>query len=816
MKEMSPGRWERVEEFYDEAMELPREERDRFLDEACGEDLELRRDVARLLAAGDEAGSFLEADAPAPVAALRDALHRTPAPGSDLVGRHVGPYRMERPIGRGGMGQVFLAVRDDDVFMRWVAVKVIRRGMDSEEILHRFRTEQRILASLAHPNIARLLDGGVTEDGLSYLVMEYVDGQTITEWCRSQNPTLTKRLEVFRTICSAVHYAHQNLVVHRDLKPTNILVTADHNPVLLDFGIAKVLNPNLPGYQVPMTRTELRVMTPEYASPEQMRGLSVTTASDVYQLGVLLYELLTGVRPLETEGRTRAEIEKLVLEREPEKPSTALSRSTRTGLPTQEGAEAAGGLTRLRKMLSGDLDRIVLMALRKEPSRRYQSADQLKEDIRRYLAGLPVQAQADTWGYRASKFVGRHRLGVAAAVSLAVLLVTVAVLSFRFAVSTRAQSERVAQAARRTEEVRQFLVNLFEAADPAIARGRSISVQELLEEGARTVETDLAGQPDVQAEMLAVIGSVYRKMNLFDQAEPFLERALAMRRSLYGDRHELVAASLIDLAELRGLQDRSDEGERLHREALDLLRASLSGQDPAIAASLNNLGVVVYEQGRYDEAVVLFEEALAVREAAFGTTSREVAETVANLAYAREDRGDLGGAEREYRRAIGIQEQLLGDDHPDVLVTRQNLGVLLMNRGDLGAAETIFRQVLDARRRLFGENSAPAQTTLNLLGRALMAEGQLDEAEAIFRSVLESHRAELGDRHYYVGRDLDILAGLLVERKQFEEAEAAYIEALVIYRQTLEAGDHPRIIEARAALSALYGAWGRPDRSAAY
>ncbi len=814
MRDFSPGRWERVEALYDEALERPAEEREAFLDEACAGNAELKSEVLALLRAGDEAGSFLEGEKPAPVAAVREALHREPPPGSDLVGRHVGPYRIERPIGRGGMGQVYLAVRDDDVFMRWVAVKVIRRGMDSEEILHRFRTEQRILASLAHPNIARLLDGGVTDDGLSYLVMEYVDGQTITEWCRSQNPPLRARLEVFRTICSAVQYAHQNLVVHRDLKPTNILVTADDRPILLDFGIAKVLNPNLPGYQVPMTRTELRVMTPEYASPEQVRGLSVTTASDIYQLGVLLYELLTGVRPHETEGRTRAEIERLVLEREPEKPSTALSRAATVA--TVPGGGEPGSVARLRRLLAGDLDRIVLMALRKEPSRRYASADRLQEDIRRYLAGLPVEAQSDTWAYRSAKFVRRHPAGVVAAVALTMLLVAVAVLSIRFAVVTGAQADRVAQAARRTEEVRQFLVNLFEAADPAIARGRPITVLELLQEGAATVENDLAGQPDVQAEMLGTIGAVYRRMNLLADAEPFLERALAMRRSLYGERHELVAASLVDLAELRALQSRSEEAEGLHREALAVLRETVPEGASEIGSSLNNLGVVVYEQGRFDEAVPLFEEALAIREKAFGESSREVAETLANLAYAREDRGDLEGAEREYRRAISIQVRLLGDDHPDVLVTRQNLGVLLMNRGDLAAAETIFRQVLDARRRLFGEHSAPAQTTLNLLGRVLQAEGQLDEAEAIFRSVLAAHRADLGDRHYYVGRDLDVLAGLLVERQRWEEAEAAYIEALSIYRETLDGADHPRIVEARSALSKLYASWGRPDRSAAF
>ncbi len=825
MKDMTPERWQRIEALLDEALEREPSTRDAWLDEACGDDVELRRSVGALLSAGEEAGTFLESDGPQPVAQLRDAVLRVREQREaekEFVGRQVGPYRVIRRLGKGGMGQVFLAVRDDQSFMRYVALKIIRRGMDTDDILHRFRTEQRILGSLAHANIARLLDAGATEDGLSYLVMEYIEGVPITKYCEANDLSIPERLKLFRTVCGAVHYAHQNLVVHRDLKPGNILVSADGVPRLLDFGIAKVLNPNLPGYAMPMTRPEVRVMTPEYASPEQMRGMFVTTASDVYQLGVLLYELLTGSRPYRTAGLTRAEIEQLVCETEPERPSTAVATAAtetheRGGPAPTVAAEARGGrIDRLRRMLAGDLDRIVLMALRKEPSRRYQSADQLSEDVRRYLEGLPVRAQSDAWAYRATKFVRRHRVGVASTSVAAVLLVVVAVMALRFAVLTSAQSERVQQAAARTEQVRQFLINLFEVADPENARGRQVTARELLEEGAARVERELAGQPDVQAEMLSVIGTVYRQLGLYDEAGPFLERSLAMRRSLYGPGHPTVAASLFELGELRVWQGRLDTAEELHREALRIRRDELGERDPVTATSINGLGVVIAERGRFDEAEPLFREALALREELFGESNAAVAETIANLAWVLHDEERYDEAETQYRRAIAIQRRVLGEDHPDVATTTNNLAALLFDTGQYEAAEPLFRDVLELRTRLYGEGHPLVTNAKSWLGRVLEQQGKTAEAEARFREVLSDHREQLGDRHMYVGRDLHILADLLVATGRYQEAESSLIEALSIYRDNLDSPDHRLIQEARASLSRVYRDWGRPDRSAAY
>jgi eukaryotic-like serine/threonine-protein kinase len=450
MKKVSPDRWRKIEALMDQALEVPASEREELVRKEAKDDVDLAEQVLKLLAAGDESSEFMEA------ADSRSQLEGVLAKMAHTVEENesvpealtkVGPYQIVRQLGRGGMGQVYLAVRDDEAFKRYVALKIIRRGMDSEDIRVRFRTERRILASLTHPNIARLLDGGSTEDGQAYFVMDFVDGKPIDVYCDDHQLSLKERLELFEKVASAVHYAHQNLIVHRDLKPGNILVTEDGTVKLLDFGIAKFLNPGMAGYTVPMTKTEVRVMTPEYASPEQVRGEAVTTASDVYQLGILLYELLTGHRPFSFETRARGEIEKIILEQAPEKPSTMIAKTETlpqsSVSPSSVSRQRGTPLERLRKQLTGDLDRIVLMALRKEIDRRYQSADQLLKDLQNYRAGRPVSAQADTFRYRATRFVQRNKLGVAAG-SIAVLaLVLITGISIRYAAITAQQRDQI-------------------------------------------------------------------------------------------------------------------------------------------------------------------------------------------------------------------------------------------------------------------------------------------------------------------------------------------------------------------------------------
>jgi len=398
-----------------------------LLDQACAGDSSLRAEVESLLVYDERAEGLLETPAIGSTAMMRSEGEAAP-----MEGRLVGPYKIIRRIGHGGMGTVYLAARADDQYNKRVAIKLVRRGMDTEFIVSRFRHERQILASLDHPNIAKLFDGGTTEDGLPYFVMEYIEGLTIDQYCDANRLPTVERLKLFRAICSAVHYAHQNLVVHRDIKPSNILVTSDGVPKLLDFGIAKLLNPELYAQTIVPTAIQLRLMTPDYASPEQVRGQSITTASDTYSLGVLLYELLTGHRPYRLMSSLPQEIERIICEQEPDKPSTAINRTvdtvsadgtSRVSLSPEIVSQTREGQPeKLRRKLAGDLDNIILMAMRKEPRRRYASVEQFSDDIRRHLEGLPVLARKDAFTYRAGKFIQRNKVALVVSLMIAVLI----------------------------------------------------------------------------------------------------------------------------------------------------------------------------------------------------------------------------------------------------------------------------------------------------------------------------------------------------------------------------------------------------------
>ncbi len=828
MKDLSPERWLQIEALLDQVLDLPAEQRTRFIDQACADDSTLREQLYTVLKASHQIDDFLEQ--PEGIAALLHDLPSAPGPLGGSERAYVGRYRIIRPIGRGGMAQVYLARRDDETFKRYVALKVIRRGMDTEDILRRFRTERQILASLNHPNIARLLDGGATDDGISYFVMEYIDGMPLTTYCDQHRLSVDARLQLFQTVCSAVHYAHQNLIVHRDLKPSNIMVTSEGTIKLLDFGIAKLLNPDLAGYSVPMTRTEVRVMTPEYASPEQVRGQTITTASDIYSLGVLLYELLAGHPPYQLSGRGPLELERIICEIDPELPSTAISHAeeqrsedgTTTTITPEAVSQARNTPTdRLRRRLAGDLDKIVLKALRKEPERRYRSAEAFLEDIKRHLEGLPVQAQRATMRYRTKKFIQRHRLGVAAASALVGLLLLVVVLSVRFAVVTATQSKRIEVQAERieleaakTEEVKDFLIGLFEESDPANARGEKITAREMLDRGVEQIEA-LEDQPEVQAEMLFVMGGVYQHLGSMEQAKTLLERSLALRREFYGQDHEEIAQTLNHLGGVQEDRGAYDQAERLYREALAMQQKLLGPNDPEIATTLDNLGGALVNIGSFDEAEILWRDALNRRQALFGQEHEDIAESMINVAWLLHEKGNYDEAERFYRSGLAMQQKLLGPDHPDVSFGLNNLGALLYDKGAYDDAEPIFREALALRRKLFGEDHARVASSMNWLGRVLYEKGQLGEAEPLFRESLALHRKTLGEQHPVIGRDLNFLARLQHRKGLYREAEQHYLESIDVFDKTLPT-QHPYVALAHIDLGNLYLDQDRPVEAEAH
>jgi len=508
-------RWQQIQDLFDEVVELDPGACQARLEAVRQGDPELCRRVQSLLAAyarrDDVLGLFEEP--------------KEPLPG--FVGRQVDRYRILKQLGRGGMGSVFLVQRDDQHFKGLAAIKLIRRGMDTEDILRRFRNERQILAALNHPGIARLLDGGMTEEGLPYFVMEYIDGAPLDHYCDQHRLSISERLDLFMGVCEAVQYAHQNLVVHRDLKPSNILVTTDGQVKLLDFGIAKVLNPVMSAVSMAVTRTELRVMTPAYASPEQILGETITTASDVYTLGVLLYELLTGHQPHRLGGRLEPELVRIILEAEPAKPSMVVTQveeiqgrdgATSTITPEQVSARRSSEIKQLKRRLRGDLDNIVLKALRKEPSQRYASAEQLGADVQRFLFGSPILARKATAGYRLRKFVLRHRVSVAAATL--VVLSLVAGLGAALWQAQVAQHERdvAQQEAEKLAQVTEFVVSVFEISNASESRGDTLTALEVLDRGAAWVESEMMEDSEIKAAMMDVLGRIYQNLGRFDDA----------------------------------------------------------------------------------------------------------------------------------------------------------------------------------------------------------------------------------------------------------------------------------------------------------
>jgi serine/threonine protein kinase len=682
---VNPEEWEQIKQLLGSALKQEPGQRSAFLRAACGADDTLRGQLEALLAAYDSERSM-----------TADSLPGRSRNGTEIAGTRIGPYRVIREIGMGGMGAVYLAARADDAFNKRVAIKLVQTGVDAEEILRRFRHERQILATFDHPNIAKLLDGGTTEHGLPYFVMDYVEGTRIDEYCESHQLDVSERIRLFREVCSAVQYVHQNLVVHRDLKPGNILVTPEGVPKLLDFGIAKLLKPEMFTSLLDATRMEFRLMTPGYASPEQVRGEPVTTASDVYSLGVILYELLTSCRPYKVKNDSPAEILRAVCEQDPEKPSTAVVRPEETGQTktlTRETIAAARKTApdKLIRQLSGDLDTIVAKALRKEPQRRYASVEQFSEDLRRHLEGLPVSAHRDTWNYRTGKFITRHKPGVAAAALIAISLVcSVLATSWQARV---ARAER-ANAQQQFNDVRKLATSfLFEFHDAIEKLPGSTPARKLVVERALEYLDKLAQRAQGDAGLKRELAEAYLKIG-DAQGNPYVgnlgdtqgaiesySHALGISRSLVdanakdAEARRYLARSYQSLGEVLPLVGKPTDGLADLRQAAELLEGVRAG-DPAnqkLGAELANcyqaLGDLeghsgVQNLGDPAAALTSYRKALAIDQAQVSSHpgGKEARRGLAVLQIRIGDLETAGGADQEalkdYRDALGLVEEL--------------------------------------------------------------------------------------------------------------------------------------------------------------
>ncbi len=781
-------RWREVDRVFEAALDRPPGERTAFLEAACAGDPVLRHEVERLLAADAREAAFIDRPADEVLGLMV---------GDRGEPQRLGPYRLLRAIGRGGMGAVYLAVRDDEQYERLVAVKILRSGLEDTELRHRFLVERQILARLEHPGIARLYDGGTTEDGRPYLVMELIEGLPVDEYCDRHRLAIDQRLALFLRICAAVQYAHQNLLVHRDLKPANILVTPQGEPKLLDFGIAKQLEPAAAADS--RTRTGLRVMTPGYASPEQVKGGAITTASDVYSLGVLLYELLAGRSPYQVEeGAPPYELERAVNEQEPEKPSMALLRP---GNPSPADIAAARGSrpAALRRRLADDLDTIVLTALRKEPPRRYESVARLSSDLERHLKDLPVSARPDTLGYRTRKLVRRHRIAVAAA---AVVVLLVAVLLAGLFLQGR-------QTARQRDKARyalSFLVDTFKQADPYRTQGETLTAREILDQGADRISRELAGEPDVQAAVMDAIGEVNLGLGRYDAAEPLLKRSLAIRRQTFGPESLETAESLEHLAELRNERAEWAGAESHLREALAIRRRQ-GGEDLAVAKTLNRLGQTLLGKGASAEVApeieALHQEALAIARRVEGPDGLTVAETFFALANLQGVLGNYAESENRFRMGLAVGQKALGEQDPRYWRDRSRLGDGLFNAGKFKEAEAVYRQCLNVQKKVLGREHPDVARTLIGLAAALHLQGRYTEAEALEREVLALARSQYGPAHWLVAEALCNLAASLVGQARRDEGIPLFEEALEIRRRTL-GEKHWRVAQVLLLLAETY------------
>ncbi len=791
---MSPDDLSRLEELLAEALGRRPEERSAYLDEACTGDPELRRELEELLALNDDAAEFfdqLSGDiaAAAPLE-LESAAH---------TGLRIGPYRTLAAIGQGGMGAVYRATRVDGAFDQEVALKLLHRDMDTPELRARFLAERQLLAGLSHPNIAHLLDGGVTDENRPFFVMELVEGKPITRYCAENELPTEEVLRLFLGIIDAVSYLHRNLVVHRDLKPSNIFVDTDGQVKLLDFGIAKLLADAPEAAH--LTRTGQQLMTPEYAAPEQLSGEPVTTATDVYALGAVLYELLTGQRPHDgsrTEGRSPT--------RElPPTPSSVLrSRQTSGGVSP---AEIESGAPLHNHRISRDLDAVCLKALRPEPEARYPSAEQLGSDIQRHLEGQPVGARTGTLSYRAGLFVRRHRTGVL----VAGVLVALMVIGLVREISLRSEAERARRGAEieaaKAMAVSRFLGDLLSSVDPAKAQGEAVAVTDVLETASQRIaeSNELAAQPEVEAAVRRTIASTYTSLGRYDNAREHLERAVELLG--WPESHD--PESLAAAAELGVLYQRLGlvtEAEDLIRTVFEIRVENLGEDHPSSLTSLNQLADFLFSQGRIDEVEPLDRKTLEIRRRVLGEDHPDTLRSLNGLAATLFSQGRYIEATPLFEEGLAIRRRTLGDSHPDTLMLANNLAAVYLELGRAAEAEVLQREVVEGRTRVLGEAHDQTAMSVHNLGVTLAQLGRYEEAEEQLRRAISVRREMPGERRSLLFSE-SYLADVLRAQERYDEAVKLYLETLARQREEL-GDDDGETLKTASGLAELYSLQG--------
>jgi len=758
---MDAERWARIQDVFHRAADMPAVDRDAFLDAECGADDELREEVSALLDEDARGESLLDRD-------IAHVAHEVLGRGaSHALPDRLGPYRITRLLGEGGMGVVYLARRDD--LGSDAAIKILRDAWLSPARRDRFASEQRTLAQLNHPLIARLYDADTLPDGTPWFVMEYVDGVPLTDYCRDHASSMPDRLRLFRNVCEAVQHAHGQAIIHRDLKPSNIFVMQDGTIKLLDFGIAKHLDDG--AVDSDHTRTGLRLMTPAYAAPEQIRAGRVGIHTDIYSLGVVLYELLTGRLPFDVAHRTPAEVETLIAEHDPVKPSAVARRRLE-----HEGADAK--LPAASKSQWDDLDVLCLTAMHKEPARRYATVDALIRDIDRYLAGEPLEARRDSVRYRAGKFLRRNWRPVS--IAAAVFVIIVGLVVFYTVRLTNARNVALGEATR-AQRIQGFMVSLFQGDEGDVAPSESLKVVTMVDRGLKQARA-LDGVPESQAELYETLGSIYQELGNYDRADSLLRTSLSERRALFHADHPAIANSLVALGLLFDARAQYDSAEALIRQALAMQQRVLPRGDPTTAKTTSALGRVFEDQGRYSDATAMLDTAVQLLS---GPNSQpaDLAAAITELANSHFYAGHYAISDSLNQRALLIDRSLYGPRHPNVADDLINLGAIQYEYGHYFAAERYYRQALGIIRAWYGENNPETASALTMLGRTLIDEKKYDEAAQLLGEALDVQQRAYGPVHPRVASALNELGKVAQQRGRLDEAAQDFRRMADIYRQ---------------------------------
>jgi serine/threonine protein kinase/Tfp pilus assembly protein PilF len=766
MAVITGDRWRELGPYLDRALDLSPDERDGWVTSLGLTDPAFAGELRSLL---DEQQALSRdrflASAVGPLVLSAGALaHAGLSAGALAKADRVGAYTLVSPIGRGGMGSVWLAERSDGRFVGKVAVKLLNLGLIGRAGESRFTREGTILARLRHPHIAHLIDAGVSEMGQPYLVLEHVEGEHIDAYCVRHNLTVDARVRLFVNVLEAVAHAHANLVVHRDIKPSNVLVRTDGQVKLLDFGISKLIDADTDAASMTVTAEGGRVMTPEYAAPEQLTGGSITTATDVYALGMLLYGLLGGPPPAAARGGSAAELIKSIVE---------------TDAPRLSAVAPNG------RALRGDLDNIVAKALKKAPEERYRSASAMADDLRRYLRHEPISARPDTLAYRTAKFLRRRARGVACAAG--VMLIVASLVGF-YTARLGAERDRARLEADKSARISELLTGLMTASDPYATRDREPTLRTILDTGADRVTRELRDQPVIKAEMMTVIGRVYQRLGIHDKAAPLLEEAVAIGRAS-GEETVQLARSLNDLGVLRRGRGDLTGATALLEKALAMRRTLLGAEHPDVAITLVELGRAYQDRGLLDRAEPLFREALTIRQTVLGDAHRETATSKSALALLLWNRGDVAAAEPLFRQSLDTSRAALSDDHPNVGSSWNNLGLVLLDKGDFAGAEPMFRRALTIHRTHLGGSHPTLAANLNNLATSLREQGRFAEARSALEEALIVTRQSLGDDHQSLAGLLANLARVHLAQNDAVAAEKLARDALSRQRSTLRPDD---------------------------